>query len=189
MKILKKLLIVLIIFSVLYYIVFDVVNVDLVIKKQLYPLKYEETIKKYSDEFNVDPILICSIIKVESNFNNDSTSHKGANGLMQIMDSTGKEVALKMGLSNYTSNILYDPEMNIMIGTKYISTLIDSCDGNELIAAAAYNAGLTKVKGWIVDGTINKDGSNLENIPYKETNNYIRKILKAYRIYNELYDF
>ena len=61
-------------------------------------------------------------------------------------------------------------------------------DGNELLALAAYNAGMGNVDNWIKEGTIKKDGSNIENIPYKETNNYVRKIMRDYKIYKSLYE-
>ena len=65
--------------------------------------------------------------------------------------------------------------------------LFGQFDGNEYLAIVSYNAGLGKVKEWINNGIIDKDGNNLENIPYKETNNYVRKVLREYQIYKELY--
>lgn len=83
---------------------------------------------------------------------------------------------------------LKDAETNIELGTKYFAKLLDYYEGNYNLAITAYNAGIGTVGEWIESGTIKKDGSDIENIPYKETNNYVRKILKNYEIYKELYE-
>lgn len=83
---------------------------------------------------------------------------------------------------------LTDERTNIEIGTSYFSKLIKYYDGNYYLAITAYNAGIGTVARWIEEGTIKEDGSDIENIPYKETNNYVRKILKNYKIYKELYN-
>jgi len=83
--------------------------------------------------------------------------------------------------------MLFDAKTNIKIGTKYLSELLQKYDGNYYLAVAAYNAGIGTVDKWIQEGTIKKDGSDIENIPYKETNNYVRKIIRDYGIYQKLY--
>lgn len=82
---------------------------------------------------------------------------------------------------------LNDVETNIEIGTNYFAKLINYYDGNYYLAITAYNAGIGTVARWIKEEIIKPDGSNIENIPYKETNTYVRKILKNYNIYKELY--
>lgn len=82
---------------------------------------------------------------------------------------------------------LRDAEINIELGTKYFSNLLKQYNKNYNLAITAYNAGIGTVARWIKEGTIKEDGSDIENIPYKETNNYVRKILKNYKIYKELY--
>ena len=81
---------------------------------------------------------------------------------------------------------LLEPQFNIEIGTKYISILINKYKNKEL-ALVAYNAGSGNVDNWIQKGILKEDGSDIENVPYKETNNYVRKILQNYKIYTELY--
>ena len=152
----------------------------------LYPRKYSETVKKYSTEFNVDPNLVYAVIKAESNFNESATSSKGAKGLMQLMDSTAKDIAKKANLNltqEEISNRLLDVELNICIGTKYLQTLQEKYQNIEL-ALTAYNAGIGTVDNWIEKGILKRDGSNIENVPYKETNNYVRKIMRDYKIYS-----
>ena len=103
---------------------------------------------------------------------------------MQLMYSTAEEVAENNGIELTANNIL-DPETNINIGTKYISTLLEKYECVE-VALAAYNAGSGNVDKWIENGTIKADGSDIENIPFKETNTYVRKIMRDYKIYTEL---
>ena len=156
------------------------------IMKIFYPITYSEYVHKYSNEYNIDEYLIYACIKAESNFNEEVESNKGAKGLMQLMPSTAKEVAQGMNLQIEDKDII-NPETNIKLGTKYISKLASKNNSIEL-ALAAYNAGSGKVDSWIADGTLKPDGSDIENIPFKETNNYVRKILKDYKIYKKLYD-
>ena len=154
--------------------------------KSIYIIKYSEFVEKYSKEYDVDKYLIYACIKAESNFNENAESKKGAKGLMQLMDSTGKEIAKGLDMS-IDDDDLFEPEINIKLGTKYISKMLKKYENIEL-ALAAYNAGSGNVDSWIDSGKIKADGTDVENIPFKETNNYVRKILRDYRIYRELYD-
>lgn len=161
-------------------------NVKTEILKIIYKIEFSEYVEKYSREYNVDKYLIYAIIKAESNFKKDAKSNKGANGLMQLMYTTAEEIAEKIPIEVNENNI-FDPDININLGTKYISMLIPKYQ-NISLALAAYNAGSGNVDKWISEGTIEKDGSNVENIPFVETNNYVRIILRDYDIYKELYE-
>lgn len=155
------------------------------ILETVYPKGYSEYVEKYSNEYDVDSNLIYAMIKAESNFKNEAESHKAAKGLMQLMDSTAQDMSKLLNLENEDID-LYDPETNINLGTKYISTLLKKY-GNVEVAVVAYNAGIGNVDTWIEKNIIKSDGSNIENVPYKESNNYIRKILNFYETYNKLY--
>lgn len=157
------------------------------IQKLIYRQDYSEYVEKYAKEYNVDPLLIYSIIKAESNFDDEAVSSKGATGLMQLMDNTAKEIATNESLEYVSNESLFDPETNIKLGVKYFADLI-AIFKNEAVALAAYNAGMGTVQGWIDKGTIKADGSDIENIPYNETNMYVRKILNDYGIYCSLYN-
>lgn len=160
------------------------------ILKIFYPIKYEDFVELYSKEYNVDKYLIYATIKAESNFNNEAVSSKEAKGLMQLMKNTAKDMSKKLEMTLADEEIeekLLDPEFNINLGTKYISTLIEKYNSIEL-AIVAYNAGSGNVDNWIEQGILKPDGSNIEEVPYKETNNYVRKILRDYKIYRDLYD-
>ena len=106
---------------------------------------------------------------------------------MQLMESTAVEQAEEVNEEIIVTESLYNPEVNIKIGTKYYSKLIKKYNNNMLLALAAYNAGIGNVDNWIEQGTIKEDGSDIENIPFKETNNYVRKIVRDYKIYQNLY--
>ena len=181
-----KFLIILIIFLLTYFILFKILEVDKIILKKIYPLKYSEYVEKYSKQYNIDSYMTYAIIKAESNFKPDAKSSSEAIGLMQIMEPTAVETAKKLKLDIQEEN-LYNPELNIQIGLKYFADLLEKYDGNYSLAIIAYNAGIGNVDKWIEEGTIKKDGTDLENIPFKETNNYVRKILRDYNIYKELY--
>ena len=153
---------------------------------KVYKLEYAEYVKKYANEYNVDEYLIYAIIKAESNFEPDAVSHRGAKGLMQLMYSTAEDIAKRINVNLNEDNIL-EPDININLGTKYISMLIQKYNNTNL-ALAAYNAGSGNVDGWIEKGTLKSDGSDIENVPITETNNYVRKILRDYEIYKNIYE-
>ena len=155
-----------------------------VIKKYIYPQKYHSLVKQYSAQYDLDPYLVLAVIKTESNFNENVESNKGAKGLMQIMDSTAKEIAKKNNIELTDENIL-DPEINIEIGTIYLSQLIEKYNSVEL-AIAAYNAGHGNVDKWISQDTLKEDGTDAENIPFKETNMYVRKVMRDWKIYKSI---
>ncbi len=159
------------------------------IQKIIYPKTYKEVVSVYHEQYNVDENLIFAVIKVESNFDPNTVSTKGAIGLMQLMPETAKDIAIKNGINLDEENIeleLCKVNKNINIGSKYLSILLQRYNSVEL-ALAAYNAGIGTVDGWIEKGIIKEDGSDIENIPYKETNQYVRKILRDFKIYDTIY--
>lgn len=176
------------IISIVIIIVFLAFNKNNILKI-FYPKKYEEIVSLYAEEYNVDENLIYAVIKAESNFDENAVSNKNALGLMQIMEDTAKDIAkknnIKVDENNARQDIL-DINNNINIGTKYLSTLLEKYQNTEL-ALAAYNAGTGNVDNWIEKKILNEDGSNIENVPFKETNNYVRIILQSYKIYSEIY--
>lgn len=181
----KKIIILILMFALIFCGI-KYYEIDKVLLKKIYVQDYSEYVEKYSKEYEVDSNLIYAIIKAESNFKEDAVSSSGAVGLMQLMEPTAEDVARKIN-TNFNIDLLYNAEDNIKLGTKYFSLLLDKY-GNITVALMAYNAGSGNVDRWIQQGTIQKDGSNAENIPYRETNNYVRKILRDYEIYKELYE-
>lgn len=173
-----------IIFAIIVAIIIAVICINKLMIKNMYKKEYSEYVSKYATQYGVEENLIYALIKAESNFDANAVSHQNAQGLMQLMHSTAEDVANKNGIELTEENIL-DPDININIGTIYIATLIDKYDCVE-VALAAYNAGSGNVDKWIKNGTIKADGSDIENIPFKETNTYVRKIMRDYKIYTQL---
>lgn len=137
----------LIIFIILILLIFQWNNLSETIQKQIYPKKYEQYVDKYSQECDVDNLLIYSIIKVESNFNEKANSHAEAIGLMQLMENTAVETYEHIEAQTVNVEELYQPEINIKIGTYYFSTLLNQYN-NVGLALAAYNAGMGRVDKW-----------------------------------------
>lgn len=155
----------------------------------LYPKIYQEVVSINAKKYHVEENLIFAVIKAESNFTKDAVSNRDAIGLMQLMEETAKDVAKKNQIEINAENVkeeLCDVNKNIEIGTCYLSMLMERYENKE-VALAAYNAGIGTVDGWIEKGVIKKDGTDIEKVPYKETNNYVRKILRDYKIYEDLY--
>ncbi len=156
------------------------------ILKHFYPTKYSEYVYDYANSNEIDPLLIFAVIKTESNFKEKTVSRSGAIGLMQLMENTAEEQAKKSNLL-YSKEKLYEPEYNIRLGTEYFASLLKMYDNNYILAFAAYNAGIGNVNNWIDTGRIKEDGSDFENIPFKETNMYVRKIIRNYKIYKRIF--
>jgi len=155
--------------------------------QMLYPIKYQNYVEQAAEENNIDKLLIYSIIKAESGFNPKAKSASGAIGLMQVMLPTANEIALKLDMVELLEEDLYEIEKNIKIGTKYFASLLEAYDNNLNLAIIAYNAGIGNVDNWIEKGIINKEGTDIENIPFAETKLYVKRILQNYEIYKEIY--
>lgn len=153
-----------------------------------YPLSYQILIKKYSDEFNVDPYLIAAIINVESKYDKNAISKKDARGLMQISPITGKWASEELNIDDFDVEDLFDPELNIMIGCWYLSILSQEFDNNLPLMLAAYNAGSGNVVKWLQDEKYSDDGESLKDIPFAETKDYVKKVQRNISIYRVLYE-
>ena len=152
-------------------------------KKYIYPMKYKEEVVLYAEEFSLNPKLVFSVIKTESGFREDAVSEKGAKGLMQIIDGTASYIAKLLGEKEYD---IFSPSTNIRFGCFYLRLLIDKFTV-EKTALCAYNAGEGNVNKWLNNKGYSTDGVNLTLIPYRETEEYIKKIYKSYAKYEKLY--
>jgi len=167
-------------------IVAAVLVFDFDLGKNSYPLEYKELIAKYSDEYGLDPYYVCAVIRTESDFDPKAVSRAGARGLMQIMPDTGGWIAGKLSEESYNEDDLFDPDTNIRYGCWYLSFLNERFGGNMQLVAAAYNAGHNRVSDWLNDSNVS-DGSELKDIPFSETEKYVKKIDKAYEKYKKYY--
>jgi soluble lytic murein transglycosylase len=155
--------------------------------KVFYPIYHRDVIIKYSREYDIDPYLISAIIRVESKFYHKAQSHKGARGLMQISQITGDWAASELGIENYDRDMLFEPEINIMIGCWYLHMLKKEFGNNLETVIAAYNGGSGNVTRWLMDSKHSSDGKTLTSIPFRETREYVNRVVKDYRIYKKLY--
>lgn len=168
-------------------IIFIIVTIGLVLLTTNYPIGYKSIIVEYSKEYNLDPYLVASIINVESKYDKDAISQKEAKGLMQIAPQTGKWASEVLGLENYNEDILFDPETNIRIGTWYLSTLFKEFNNNLDLVLASYNAGSGNVNKWLSDEKYSNDKTSLVTIPFQETEDYLLRVRKNYKIYSIVY--
>jgi hypothetical protein len=146
----------------------------------LYPTQYLSRLQKMKSDF--DPIIALSLIRQESAFNKNARSHVGARGLMQIMPNTGKRLHKKL-----RTHQLYNPKLNIKIGTKYLKKLLKRYDDNLVYTLAAYNAGESRVKRWKKE-LFHDDAilENIEKIPFLETRKYVKLIFRNIFFYKLL---
>lgn len=185
-KLIKRMMIFIILLAVIF-VLFKLVRVQDIVLKNIYPITYQEYVEKYAEQNEIDKYMVYAIIKVESNFKPEVKSQSKAIGLMQLLEETAIEMSNSIENQTVTEEELYEPETNIKLGTSYYAYLLKHYKGNNILALTAYNAGMGNVDTWIKTGVIQSDGSDIENIPYKETNNYVRKILRDYQIYLRLY--
>ncbi len=152
------------------------------VEKRNYPQKYEAEVAAASEKYGVPKHIIFAVIKTESNFDPDVKSSAGACGLMQLLPSTFSEMS---GIAD-AERYIYDPQINIDAGTKYLAYLYTRY-GNWETVYAAYNGGLGNVDEWLADKNYSSDGKTLTNIPYSETRAYVRRVSSAASAYERLY--
>ncbi|MBE6685715.1 MAG: lytic transglycosylase domain-containing protein [Ruminococcaceae bacterium] len=156
------------------------------LEKTIYPLEYEEYVYKYSEEFSVPASIIFAVIKTESDFDTDAVSPANACGLMQLTKPTYEDCQRWLGEIKPDEDI-FDVDTNIKYGTYYLSRLYNNLYKDWDLVYAAYNAGPGNVSAWLEDPDISSDGK-LTDIPFEETEGYVRKVNKAREKYIELYE-
>jgi len=158
-----------------------------ILEKVIYPYPNQAIIENYAAQYGVDPLFVVSVIREESKFLPQSESHKGAKGLMQLMPSTAQSIAESLGDKTYSEADLLNPEKNIQYGTWYLASLQRVFANNTMLVTAAYNGGRGHVQEWIENGQIDPNNIRLQDIPFKETRDYVGRVLKSYEKYNKLY--
>ena len=152
----------------------------------IFPLDYWDLIEKYSEVHGLDPYLIAALMAQESTFTAEIRSSANARGLMQVMPGTGRMYARRLGISRFTTASLSQPETNVKIGARYFKDLMDRFGGAHF-ALASYNAGETRVSRWIKDAPDVSPDEFIDNIPFPETQNYVKRILGTAEDYRRLY--
>lgn len=156
------------------------------VARMLYPLPFREAIQKAAEEFNVDPLYIAAMMREESRFQPEVVSGAGAHGLMQLMPQTAEMIARKLGIRDFSVAMLRDPEVNIRLGTWYIRFLLDRY-GDLVLVSGAYNAGEGRMDEWTRRLRLEDIDEFVENVPFDETRNHIKKVMHAYAMYRQLY--
>jgi len=153
-----------------------------------YPRPYWEYVKSLSEEFDVDPYLILSIARQESTYRPALTSHAGASGVMQLMPRTAKWLAdVDSNISQENASNLEMPQHSLRMGTVYIKRMLDRSDGNVIYALASYNAGPGNCDKWRKRNPNQSMEEFVENIPFSETQHYVKNILSHYATYKSIY--
>jgi soluble lytic murein transglycosylase len=129
---------------------------------------------------------VASLIRQESEFDHTAVSYANAWGLMQLLPSTGKQMAHAEGLKNFQTSQLMDPALNIKLGTRYLRQLMDKFGGAPEYALAAYNAGDGRVEDWRSNGPYSGMDEFVESIPFTQTREYVQAILRNVEIYRSL---
>ena len=151
-----------------------------------FPVLERETLISSSKQNGLDPALVAAIIRQESNFNPQATSPAGARGLMQLMPSVGQSLAAEKGIGPWNPDLLYEPDVSIKLGTAHLSTLVRKYP--EVVKSlAAYNAGESRVEKWSTKAGANDPEVFTERIPFVETRDYVRTILRNRAYYQALY--
>ena len=152
-----------------------------------YPLGNSSWINLYARKGNLDPALLSGVILEESRFNPQAVSPAGARGLMQVLPATANQIVQRLKVDAYSDAQLFDPEMNLRLGSWYLSSLLEEFRGKEILALAAYNAGPHMVREWLAKNPAAPEDEFVENIPYAETKNYVIRVINSTRVYRMLY--
>jgi soluble lytic murein transglycosylase len=152
----------------------------------LFPLRFEEDLRRQAEAQGLDPALVAGLILQESSFDPDAVSRAGARGLMQIMPATGRGIARRKGVTFRTSN-LHDPRTSLDFGTSYLRQISDRFDGAVEKVLAGYNAGPHRVDTWTALRPGMEEEEFIETIPFTETRFYVRYVLANREMYRRLY--
>ncbi len=150
-------------------------------------VRYREQIVREAQQYGLRPAFVAAIILNESSYDPSAVSSVGARGLMQLLPDTGKWVAGKLGIRDYTDDLLFDAETNLRLGVWYLDFLSDRYGGDPVLVACAYHAGHGNVDTWLT--RYSRDGRtlSLDEIPMENTRSYARKVVDSYAIYLENY--
>ena len=153
----------------------------------LYPFPYRTLITEEARDRGFDPFVAAALIRQESMFEARITSPAGARGLMQVMPATGARLAEAAGVEDWDAEMLYHPEINVHLGTRYVARHLEEYDGSLPSVFSAYNAGAHRVEWWSDFAEYDDDLLFTERIPYRETRDYVKILTRNRAIYAGLY--
>lgn len=153
----------------------------------LFPKPYWSDLTRYSRANGLDPYLVASLIRQESEFNPQAVSRANAWGLMQLLPPVGKKLAKEVRIRHFNQELLVNPTINLQLGTRYFKQIVDGFGGQVEYALAAYNAGTDRVKTWQSQGPYRDVHEFVESIPFSETREYVQAIMRNASVYRLLY--
>jgi soluble lytic murein transglycosylase len=156
---------------------------------QRFPAPHDDIMHPATQTLGLDKAWVYGLIRQESRFIMDAQSHAGASGLMQVMPSTARWVAKKIGLTDYMSDAITDVRTNILLGTNYMNMVLGNMDGSQVLATAAYNAGPGRLRSW--RATLDKPMESavfIESIPFVETRTYVKNVMSNATYYAALFE-
>jgi soluble lytic murein transglycosylase len=152
-----------------------------------FPLPFRDCVERHSRAQGLDPFLVSALIRQESEFNPKVISHANAYGLMQLLPSTGRQLARHFGIRRLRTNQLLTPDRNVQLGTYFFRNLLDSFGGQPELALASYNAGPGRANLWRTWGPFREQAEFIETVPFHETRGYIQIVLRNADVYRRLY--
>jgi soluble lytic murein transglycosylase len=156
---------------------------------QRFPSPHNDVMHPATQTLGLDKAWVYGLIRQESRFIMDAQSHAGASGLMQVMPSTGRWIAKKIGLADFAQDMLSDVRTNILLGTNYLNMVLGNMDGSQVLATAAYNAGPGRLRTWRATLTKPMDSTVfIESIPYVETRTYVKNVMSNTAYYAALFE-
>lgn len=155
--------------------------------QMLFPLPYKNELFANARERGLDPFDVAALIRQESEFNPGARSRANAYGLMQLRPATGRMVGRQQGLRAVSTRSLLNPDISIQLGTRYLRQQLDNWDGDLYRTLAAYNAGPTRVREWLMWSDYREPAEFVESIPFTETREYVQAVLRNADIYKQLY--
>jgi soluble lytic murein transglycosylase len=153
----------------------------------LFPMPYRPDVIADARAHNLDPYLVAGLIRQESEFNPGAISPAKADGLMQVRPGTGAEFARAAGIQRFTANMLFQPEVNLKIGTAIFRSMLDRNGGSVEHTLAAYNAGPNRLAEWLTWNNYREPSEFVESIPFTETRDYVQGVLRNAEMYRRLY--
>lgn len=152
-----------------------------------FPLPFRESVERNARNQSLDPYVVAGLIRQESEFNPKAVSIANAHGLTQVMPSTGKWLSRTNGIKRFHSSMLFQPEINLKLGTYYLSQLLNSLQGKWEEALASYNGGKSRVLRWAQWGNYREPAEFVETIPLRETRDYVQIVMRNADVYRRLY--
>jgi soluble lytic murein transglycosylase len=155
--------------------------------ERLFPRPYWDDLKKHASVNQLDPYLVASLIRQESEFNPGAVSPANALGLMQLLPHVGRGVAREEKIKHFSTDELFNAPINLQLGTRYFKHMVDHYHGQVEYALAAYNAGEDRVDAWRSSGDFKDVEEFVESIPFTETREYVQAIMRNAVLYKLLY--